>query len=57
LAEQGYKIRWSTANKENERIEFEGWERVLVDKPDGTKACLKIHNHRGYMILLKKKME
>ena len=40
-----------------ERIELDGWEPVLIDEQDGTRAKLKIHDHPvvgGYLILLKR---
>lgn len=58
LTGEGYDLRWSTANDESERVDLEGWEPVLLDQTDGTKARLKIHDHPvvgGYLILLKRK--
>jgi hypothetical protein len=58
LSADGYDTRWSAANNESERIDLEGWEPVLVDQKDGTKARLKIRDHPvigGYLILLKRK--
>ncbi|HUJ30001.1 MAG TPA: hypothetical protein VLY23_01875 [Candidatus Acidoferrum sp.] len=57
LNEQGFDLGWVSADREAERIEFEGWEHVLADQPDGNKARLKIHDHPvvgGYLVLLKK---
>ncbi|TMA77833.1 MAG: hypothetical protein E6J74_42440 [Deltaproteobacteria bacterium] len=58
LTAQGYDLRWSTANQESERVDLQGWEPVLLDQTEGTKARLKIHDQPvvgGYLILLKKK--
>jgi hypothetical protein len=58
LTVQGYDHRWSTANEESERVDLQGWEPVLLDQADGTKARLKIHDHPvvgGYVVLLKRK--
>jgi pyrimidine deaminase RibD-like protein len=56
LDEQGFDLGWASADKEAEKVEFEGWEYVLVDQPDGKRARLKIHDHPavgGYLVLLK----
>jgi pyrimidine deaminase RibD-like protein len=58
LAEQGYELHWSSADKEAERVDLAGWEHVIVDEPAGTKARLKIRDSPvigGYMVLLKKR--
>jgi len=58
LAAEGYELGWISADKEAEKIEFEGWEYVLVDQSEDTKARLKIHDHPvigGYLILLKRR--
>jgi len=58
LTAEGYDLHWTIANDENEKVDLQGWERVLLDQPDGTKACLKIRDHPvigGYLILLRKK--
>lgn len=57
LQEEGYKLCWTTAKKECERVDLEGWEPVLWSQPDGKRACLKIKDHTagGYLILLKKR--
>jgi hypothetical protein len=58
LESEGYIVRWSNANKQHERVDLEGWEVVLLDQADGTKAQLKIHDIPavgGYTIFLKKK--
>ena len=58
LTAHGYDLRWTTANEESQRVDLEGWEPVLVDQSDGTKARLKIRDHPvvgGYLILLKRK--
>ncbi len=58
LDEQGFELHWSSADKEAERVESGGWEYVIVDQPNGTKAKLKIHDHPavgGYMVLLKRR--
>jgi len=39
-------------------VDLHGWEPVLLDQSDGTKARLKIHDHPvvgGYVILLKRR--
>lgn len=58
LDQEGYTSDWVYANKENERVDLDGWEYVLVDQGDGTRARLKMHEHPafgGYIVLLKKK--
>jgi hypothetical protein len=58
LTNEGHDVRWSAANKESERVDLEGWEPVLLDQPDGTRARLKIRDDPfigGYLILLKRK--
>ncbi len=58
LQKQGYELRWTTAKKESERVDLEGWEPVLLSQPDGNKACLKVKDLSsigGYLILLKKR--
>jgi hypothetical protein len=58
LKAQGYQLRWTTANEEAEKIDLQGWEPVLVDQADGSKARLKIRDHPfvgGYVILLRKR--
>lgn len=58
LDEQGFELHWSSADKEAERVEFGGWERVIIDQAEGKKARLKIHDHPavgGYLVLLKKR--
>jgi len=58
LKSEGYQLRWTTANEESQRIDLQGWEPVVLDQADGTRARLKIHDHPvvgGYLILLRKK--
>jgi hypothetical protein len=58
LTEEEYELRWTAANKENERVDLEGWDPVLISQPDGKQARLKIKDHPsmgGYLILLKKR--
>lgn len=58
LTAEAYDLRWTTANDGIERVDLQGWEPVLLDQTDGTKARLKIHDHPvvgGYLILLTKK--
>jgi hypothetical protein len=58
LTAEGYDLHWTRANDENEKVDLQGWEPVLVDQTDGTKARLKIRDHPvigGYVILLRKK--
>jgi len=58
LDEQAFDLSWVSADREAERVEFGGWEYVLVDQPDGSRAHLKIHDHPavgGYLVLLKKR--
>ena len=58
LTADGYDLCWTTANDESERVDLNGWESVLLNQPDGTKARLKVCDHPivgGYLILLKKK--
>jgi len=57
LMEQGFELGWVSADRESEKIDFEGWEYVLVDQRDGKRARLKIHDHPaigGYLVLLKR---
>jgi pyrimidine deaminase RibD-like protein len=57
LAEHGFDLGWVSADREAERIDFEGWEYVLVDQPDGKRARLKIRDSPavgGYLVLLKR---
>jgi hypothetical protein len=58
LTADGYDVRWSTANDENERVDLQGWEPVLLEEVDGRRARLKVRDHPaigGYLILLRKK--
>lgn len=58
LNEQGFELGWVSADKEVEKIEFDHWEYVVVDQPDGKRARLKIHDHPavgGYLVLLKRR--
>ena len=58
LNDEGFGLGWVSADKEAGMVEFEGWEYVLVDQPDGKKARLKIHDHPaigGHLVLLKKR--
>ena len=34
LQGQGYELRWTTAKKESERVDLEGWEPVLLNQSD-----------------------
>jgi len=58
LKEQGYKIRWSSAKREAERVDLEEWERVHFREADGTYSYLKVRDATagGYLILLRKRM-
>jgi pyrimidine deaminase RibD-like protein len=58
LSEQGFDLGWVSADRESDRLEFEHWEYVVVDQPDGTRARLKIHDSPaigGYLVLLKRR--
>lgn len=58
LKDEGLDLGWVSGDRESDRVEFEGWEHVLVDEPDGKKARLKIHDSPavgGYLVLLKKR--
>ena len=58
LKDQGFDLHWSSADKESERVDIDGYEHVLVDQPDGSQARLKIHDSPvvgGYLVLLKRK--
>jgi predicted HTH transcriptional regulator len=60
FADQGFELHWSSADKEAERVELGGWDYVIIDQRDGTKAKLKIHEHAivgGYLVLLKRRKE
>jgi len=57
LKEMSFELGWVSADKESAKIDFEGWEYVLADQADGTRARLKIHDHPaigGYLVLLKR---
>jgi hypothetical protein len=58
LANEGYDLKWDSANNEATSIDFEGWEHATVGRPDGSTARLKIHDAPvvgGYLVLLKRK--
>lgn len=58
LKEQGFELGWVSADREAEKIEFGGWDYVLIEQPDGSRARLKIHDAPvigGYLVLLKKR--
>jgi hypothetical protein len=58
LTAEGYDVSWRTANEESELVDLQGWEPVLLDQPDRTRARLKIRDHPvigGYLILLRRK--
>jgi len=54
----GYELKWERAIDEATAIDIEGWEHVIVNRPDGTLARLKIHDAPvvgGFVVLLKKR--
>lgn len=58
LKSEGYELRWTSANEESEKVDLQGWEPILLDQEDGTRARLKIRDHQfvgGYLVLLRKK--
>jgi hypothetical protein len=58
LKAEGYDVQWERAIDEATRIELEEWEHVIVDRPDGARVRLKIHDAPivgGYVVLLRKK--
>jgi TIR domain len=58
LKADGYDVYWERAMDEATRIDLEGWEHVIVERPDGTRARLKIRDAPilgGYIVLLKRK--
>ncbi|MGH7840463.1 MAG: toll/interleukin-1 receptor domain-containing protein, partial [Candidatus Binataceae bacterium] len=58
LRANGYEPNWKSANEEATLIDFEEWEYAIVQRPDGTRVRLKIHDTPsigGYLVLLKKK--
>lgn len=58
LTAEGYHLAWRTAKEESELIDLKGWEPILLEQPDGTRARLKIRDHPvvgGYVTLLKRK--
>ncbi len=58
LKADGYDLKWERASDEATSIDLEGWELVIIDRPDGTRARLKIHDLAligGYIVLLKRK--
>ncbi len=58
LGAEGYDLKWERAIDEATSIDLEGWEHVTIDRPDGTRARLKIHDAPvvgGYVVLLRRK--
>ncbi len=58
LGAEGYDLKWERAIDEATSIDLEGWEHVMIDRPDGTRARLKIHDAPvvgGYVVLLRRK--
>jgi pyrimidine deaminase RibD-like protein len=58
LNDEGFDLGWVSANREVEKVEFGGWEYVLLDLEDGNKARLKIHDSPaigGHLVLLRKR--
>ena len=57
LRSQGYRVFWCNRPREAEMVEFEGWEYVIVEQPNGERFRLKISDPTagGYLVLLKKK--
>ncbi len=58
---QGYRVAWTGANLENERIDFEGWEYVEIEQPDGALARLRVKEPEpsiigGNLVFLKNKV-
>ena len=59
LEVHGYKVCWSSAQDECERVDLQGWERVLLPQKNGVSFILKIRDLPsigGYLILLKRKI-
>lgn len=58
LTADGYELKWERASDEAASIDLEGWEHVIIDRPDGTCVRLKIHDAPmlgGYVVLLKRR--
>jgi hypothetical protein len=58
LESEGYDLKWEHAIDEAMSIDLEGWEHATIDRPDGTRARLKIHDAPvvgGYIVLLKRR--
>ena len=58
LGAEGYDLKWERAIDEATSIDLEGWEHAMIDRPDGTRARLKIHDAPvvgGYVVLLRRK--
>jgi hypothetical protein len=58
LRTDGYELKWERQIDEATSIDIDGWEHVIVDRRDGTRARLKIKDAPiigGYVVLLKRK--
>jgi hypothetical protein len=56
LKADGYDVQWEGASGELTAIDLEGWEHVIIDRPDGTRARLKVRDPIGeYVVLLKRR--
>jgi hypothetical protein len=58
LGAEGYDLKWEGAIDEAISVDLEGWEHVTIDRPNGTRAKLKIRDAPvvgGYVVLLKRK--
>ena len=53
--QQGYECRWARARDEAERVDVDGWERVVFTQTDGRQFYLKVKDPGAeYVILLRK---
>jgi len=58
LKDQGYDLKWDSANNEAMAVDIDRWEVVIEEQSDRRRVRFKIHDHPvvgGYMILLKRK--
>jgi hypothetical protein len=58
LTADGYDLKWERAMDEATSIDVDGWEHVIVERGDGSRARLKIQDAPalgGYVVLLKRK--
>ncbi len=54
LAEQGYRLVWSTESNAGSRIEEEGWQRVIEENAQGQLRQFRVKDRSDDLLLLKK---